>query len=247
MNVADEGTGAHLKAKAIECPTVASMDSQQATKVVNDCFQRWGLPQQIKIDNSHPFVTPGHLSIPTMSKLWWIGLGIKVIQNDLYCPQQNGIVECLQGTMCSWSNANGHPTIDALQKRLDEESEFQRNHYKIPAKQNKTRMELYPQLEENPRKYNPDDFDINLVYEFLSQQVWHRNLSNRGEMRFWGHGIYISYKLKAQVVTVTFDPKEKQWMIRKKDGTLLKTFDKGVPTEKQIKNFAVMSKNKNTT
>lgn len=243
MNLADEGTTAHLKAIVQDCPTVGSMSEQSVTRLINDCFKAWGLPKRIKIDNGHPFVTPGHLDIPTKSKMWWIGLGIEVIQNQLRCPQQNGAVECLQGIMKSWSNPKDQQRVDDLQERLDQESDFQRNAYQIPAKGNKTRIELYPCLEHNPRKYNPNSFDINLVYDFLSEQVWQRSINKGGQVNMMGIHIYISYKMKRQPVTVTFDPLEKQWLVHNENGILLKTSTKGVPTKRQIKNFAIMSKN----
>lgn len=243
MNIADEGTTAHLKAIVQDNPTVASMSEQSVTQLINESFEVWGLPQQIKIDNGHPFVTPGYRDVPTKSKMWWIGLGIKVIQNQLRCPQQNGAVECLQGILKSWSNPKKYKGMQGLQERLDEESDFQRNHYRIPSKGNKTRIELHPSLEENPKEYNPDNFDINLVYDFLSEQVWDRSINSGGYVNMMGIKIYISYKLKKQPITVTFDPLEKKWLIRKENGTLLKDSISGVPTEKEIKDFAIMSKN----
>lgn len=247
MNIADEGTTAHIKAIVQDCPTVASMCEQSVTQLINESFKAWGLPQQIKIDNGHPFVTPGYRDVPTKSKMWWIGLGVKVIQNQVRSPQQNGAVECLQGIMKNWSNPKRHDCIQGLQQRLDKESDFQRNHYQIPAKENKTRIELHPSLQNNPRGYDPDNFDINLVYGFLSEQVWERSINNGGYVNMMGIKIYISYKLKKQPVTVTFDPLEKQWLIRKENGTLLKTSTSSVPTEKEIKDFAIMSKNFGST
>lgn len=243
MNIADEGTTAHVKAIVQDCQTVGSMSEQSVTRSINDCFITWGLPKRIKIDNGHPFVTPGYRDVPTKSKLWWIGLGIEVIQNQVRCPQQNGAVECLQGILKSWSNPKGQNGIDQLQRRLDKESDFQRNYYQIPTKGNKTRIELHPSLHRNPRKYDPDKFDINLVYDFLSQQVWKRSINSGGKVNTMGIEIYIGYKLKKQPITITFDPFEKQWLIRKENGLLLKTSTKGVPSEKQIKDFAIMSKN----
>lgn len=243
MNIADEGTSAHLKAEVQDCPTVGAMNEQVVVQKINSVFERWGLPKQIKIDNGHPFVTPNHRDIPTKSKMWWIGLGIEVIQNQLRCPQQNGIVECLQGIMKNWSNTKDQGSIKELQQRLDLESDFQRNHYRIPAKNNKTRLELHPSLEQNSIAYDPDKFDINRVYDFLTQQVWERTLNNGETINIFGNTIYISYKLKKQPVTVTFDPVDKQWLIRSENGTILKTSIKGVPTEKMIKDFAIISKN----
>jgi len=214
---------------------------------VNESFKRWGLPQQIKIDNGYPFVNPKHRDVPTYAKLWWIGLGIKVIQNRPGCPQENGIVECLQGVLCNWSNPGKHTSIQALQNRIDEESEFQRNYYRIPSKGNKTRIELFPDLENNPRKYNPDDFDIGRIHKYLCTQVWTRHIKDNGQIKFWGQSIYVGTKLKKEEVIVTFDPEEIQWMVTKSDGTLLKTSKKNLPDPDHILEFATMSKNEVTT
>lgn len=239
MNIADECSTAHLFVGVVNCPTVVKMDAQQATYIINEAFNRWGLPQQIKIDNGYPFVSPKHLEIPTKTKLWWIGLGISVIQNTPRCPQQNGVVECLQGVLKSWSNPKEQSSVKALQERLKQESDFQRNDYQIPGKDYKTRIELYPELEQNPSQYNPDKFDIKLVYNYLSEQVWSRKVNNHGGIKIFGIRIYIGLKFKQEELTVTFDPDEKCWIIRKKDGTLLKKSDKAVPTEKEIKDFAI--------
>ena len=247
MNIADEGTSSHLKARVHSETTVAEMNPQLATQDVNKSFERWGLPLHIKIDNGRPFVNPRVRDVPTKTKLWWIGLGIKVIQNAPRCPQQNGIVESLQGTLCSWSNPAGQTNITALQQRIDEESDFQRNHYRLPAKKHKTRIELYPELEQNPRQYHPDLFDINRVYEYLSKKAWSRTVNNSGDVGFFGYAIYIGTKYTKFTITVTFDPQEKHWRFSKEDGTLIKTSRRGVPCENEIKTFALMSKNSGTT
>jgi len=247
MNIGDEGTSAHLQASVDAAPYVASMSLQTVIGYVNTAFERWGLPENIKIDNGSPLVHPPNMDIPTKAKLWWIGLGINVIQNTPRCPQENGIVECLQGTICSWSNPSGCQTKEELQQRIDTESDFQRNHYRIPAKQSKTRIELHPDLETNHRKYDPNRFDINLVYEYLSNQVWTRQVKKNGQLRFLGEYMYVGKGYLEHEVDITFDPHILKWIIRKKDGTLLKQISKGIPTEKQIKEFAVMSKNDDTT
>lgn len=243
MNIADEGTSAHLKAFVCEASTVTQMDAQAVTQQINTCFERWGLPKQIKIDNGLPFVYPRARDVPTLTKLWWIGLGIKVIQNAPRCPQQNGIVECSQGIMCNWSNPKDALNAQTLQQRLDEESDFQRNYYKMPNKKLKTRIELHPDLEHNPRIYAAKNFDMQRVYDYLSNKVFKRTINNAGVLSFWNINIYIGKKFAQLPLTITFDPIEMQWLLRKKDGTLMKTLKKGIPSEKQIKEFAVMSMN----
>lgn len=243
MNIADEGTSAHLKAGVQACPSVAQMDLGAVVGLVNECFERWGLPENIKIDNGYPFVNPKYRDVPTVAKLWWIGLGINVIQNTPRCPQQNGAVECLQGVMYNWSNAPGQATIEALQQRLDEESEFQRNAYRMPAYQYQTRSEHFAELNVVKRPYDPANFDLQRVYDYLSEQVWQRRVTEKGNTKFFSQDIYVGKKYARQLIYATFDPLERQWLFRKADGTLLKTSAKGVPTEAQIKGFALMASN----
>jgi hypothetical protein len=249
MNVADEGTSSHLKAGVQPYSTVNQIPQEQAVQVVNDCFERWGIPRNIKIDNGYPLVNPNHMDIPTMAKLWWIGLGINVIQNDPGKPQQNGTVEGLQRIMGSWSNPEGQPSIDALQERLDQESRFQRESYRIPSKDNKTRAELYPELYENKknRPFKVSSFSIKRVYDFLSNQVWERSVQNNGLVKFRREYIYVGAQYAKEQVTITLDPVEVQWMIRKLDGTILKTSKKAIPTKDEIVEFAKPRRLKNTT
>ena len=241
--MADEASSAHLNAIVQEQSTVAAIPLKAAINSVNISFKRWGLPKRIKIDNGLPFVNPKNIDLPTFAKLWWIGLGIEVIQNPPVTPQENGVVESLQGTICSWINPKEHQNLKSLQKRINEESIFQRNHYQIPAKGNKTRIQIYPELEQNTRVYHPDNFDMNRVYEYLSEFVWHRNIKKNGEVGFNGHRIYIGKKFAYLPITVSFDPVDKKWLFRKNDGTLLKTASNAIYTEEKIKEFSIMSKN----
>lgn len=240
MNIADEATGAHLKAFVTNTRIVEEMNPSQTVQKINKIFKRWGLPKRIKIDNGRPFVNPNSREIPTKSILWWIGLGIKVIQNRPRCPQQNGIVEALQGTMSSWTNPGGQLNEEALQQRLDEESDFQRNHYKILARNRKTRIELYPELEKNERSYVPEDFDMKLVFNYLSLKVFSRIVKgSNGIIKFFGEYYYMGRKFLGERIVITFDPIERQWIFRDKDGMLLKTSTKGIPSEEKIKAFAI--------
>jgi len=246
MNIGDEGSGAHLSIYVEKHSKVEQIDPMTITRRVNDSFRRWGLPKEIKVDNGHPFVNPNGRDSPTKSILWWVGLGIKVTQNTPGRPQENGIVECLQGTMCRWSNPSEQADINALQARLDEESDFQRNHYRLAARNNRTRIELYPELETNERIYDPNNFDMKLVETYLSKKVICREVGKKGLVRFLGITICVGIKYLRHKVTITFDPLEKIWMIRKEDGTLLKTTTRGVPSKESILDFAI-DRGKNTT
>jgi len=243
MNIGDEATAAHLKAKVYETDRVSKICPKAATRNINQSFMDWGMPQAIKIDNGRPFIIPNSADVPTLTVFWWVGLGIKVIQNTPCRPQENGIVECLQGTMSSWSNPKNQPDSQSLQQRLDEESDFQRNHYRMPARKYKSRIEIYPELEKNTRKYDPNLFQMKRVYEYLSKKVWKRIVKKTGQVSLFGKPVYIGNHYAGEEVTITFDPLEKQWLFRKFDGTLLKTSKRQVPEKQEIIDFATMSKN----
>jgi len=243
MNVGDEGTSAHLKATVHPVPRVSQIDLQAAIWSVNLSFIRYGLPSCIKIDNGYPFVNPNYRDIPTKAKLWWIGLGIEVIQNPPRLPQENGIVECLQGVCHRWVHPKEIESPKQLQEQLDQISDFQRNHYEIPGQAYKTRIELYPDLEQNSRKYNPCQFNMKLVDQFLASKIWQRKADQNGRLSFFHQKICIGRPFKNLKVYITFDDIDRQWVFRNDKGTLLKTSTKAVPCEKEIKKFAVMSKN----
>jgi hypothetical protein len=241
--MADEATTAHLKAVVQPVKLGSQIELSQATYAVNQCFERWGLPKKIKIDNGFPFVNPNWMSIPSKSKLWWIGLGIEVIQNTPAVPQENGVVECLQGICSRWVHPTNINTKEELQIALDDISNFQRNHYQIPKHKNKTRIDLHPELELNPRKYNPALFDIELVYQYLATQVWERRIKEIGTVHFFGQEIRVSRKVGGQDTFITFSLLSKQWIFRSRCGDYLGSSAVAVPTEKEIKDFAIMSKN----
>ena len=243
INIADEATTAHLMARVQKTKSASQISLKTATRCINDCFTRWGLPNQIKIDNGYPFVNPHYMDIPSLAKLWWIGLGIEVIQNTPGRPQENGAVECLQGICKRWTGPTSMSSAQQLQDRLDEESDFQRNHYQIPKYKNQTRIELYPQLEQPLRVFNSDLFEMQGVWDYLADQVWQRRIKQIGSVHFLSHQIHIGKKYGNQDTYITFDSKGKQWIFRDRKGAFLSASSKAVPSEEKILDFAIMSKN----
>jgi|GEM_PF-2485802 len=241
--MACEATTAHLMAVVQGVKRASQISPVAATAAVNECFERWGLPEEIKIDNGYPFVNPHYMDIPSKTKMWWIGLGINVIQNTPAVPQENGAVECLQGICARWANPYIINSKSELQTALNDISDFQRNHYQIPGKEYKTRIQLYPELENNPRKYDPQLFDMELVYQYLAQNIWERRIKENGSVHFFGKPIYLSTKFGKQDTFITFDPSARQWIFRNRHGTFLKSSSNAVPRQKEIIEFAVMSKN----
>ncbi len=204
-------------------PIVEAIPIDKACQAVNESMKIWGCPKRIKIDNGLPFVTAGGKDIPTLSQLWWIGLGIEVHLNELKVPQQNGTVEGLHGICHRWSAPHIHQALQAYQKRINETNRIQREVYRIRKLGDKTRRQLYPELWKNPRQYNPADFRMDRIYENLATRVWERKVNSAGAARFWKAFFYVGTQFIRHTVTITYDPLEHQWLIRATDGRLLKT------------------------
>ena len=222
---------------------VEALDAAQICQAVNEAMAEWGCPKRIKIDNGLPLVPGGNKDIPTLTQLWWIGLGIEVKLNDANTPQQNGTVEGLQGICYRWSNPAAYQDMASFQQRINETNRIQREVYRIRKQGDKTRRELFPELWQNSRQYDPENFNIQKVCDNLATKVWERKVNKGGNFQFWATVIYIGPKFEGQTVTITYDPSERQWFIRAKDGRLLRTYTKEFFTEVQLLEHAGISKN----
>ena len=210
---------------------------QKALRISNQAFEQWGLPKRIKIDNGRPFVNPNSTEIPTLSILWWIGLGIEVVQNRPATPQQNGAVESSQGILFRWANPGQYDNIQALNQALVQQSTIQREIYRIPGKNYQTRMELFPQLTHASRPYQPELFDFKRVERFLAQRAWSRKVKKNGEVKFFGKILYVGSKYVAHQVSITYDPYESIWRFHDSYGTLIKNLDKKIVDPDKIIQF----------
>ncbi len=185
----------------------------QACKAMEEAFQDWTLPQRIKIDNGLPFVNSKARQNPTLPILWWVGMGIDVIQNTPCRPQENGIVENLQGTTHRWVNPINYETVELLQQATDEISRRQRDVYRIRRQRDKTRNELYPQLEQCPRPYNRENFCIKKVNQHLATYVWYRKVQAKGGIRIFGQYLPLGSKWSGHNVSIILDPNLNAWII----------------------------------
>lgn len=222
---------------------MSEVPEQAMVAAVNHCFEAYGLPKCIKIDNGEPLAFPTERTLPTMSILWWVGLGIEVVYNKPGCPQQNGTVEGLQGICFRWSDPSQCDSVEALQAAVNEANRIQRCVYQIRKEKSQTRMQLYPQLVTNPRRFHLKEFEFVRVQEYLSQKVWKRKVKKNGCLKFYATEIYITQTFTGQAVTVTYDPLEPQWIVRDAQGAQIKTSTKALVTEEMILNHVNMSKN----
>lgn len=210
---------------------------------INHCFENEGLPRRIKIDNGVPLVFPHESDLPTLTVLWWVGLGIEVIKNKPRCPQQNGTVEGLQGVCFRWADPANCATAEQLQQSINEAIRIQRRVYLLPKKKHQTRQQLYPQLNTNPRKFSVSAFDFNRVKNYLAAVAWERRIRKNGSIKFYATEIYVAQSLAGRRAFITFDPEQDQWVIRDDKGALLKTSTKALVTQQAILDHVNMSKN----
>ena len=213
LHIADEGSGSLLGSEVGLSPVMTQWSESRACQAVEKAFKAWTLPQRIKIDNGLPFANPKTRDIPTMAILWWVGMGIEVVQNTPGRPQENGIVENLQGTACRWVNPSKYSEPPQLQQGLDEVSRRQREVYRIRRKGDKTRTELYPKLTDNPRPYRKKDFCIKKVHQYLAQFVWERSALANGRVKFFGKYLPIGCKWAGAKIAITFDPELNAWIM----------------------------------
>lgn len=220
------------------------IEGRELLQMFNRVFERWGLPEVIKFDNGLPIVNPHQLDMPTLLVLWWVGLGIKPHRNTPACPQQNSTVEGLQGICERWVQPSKQPDIQTFQQELNEQTRIQREVYQVTRKERKTRLQLFPELENNPRRFDDKTFSWPKVKEYLAAQVWQRRVS-RHAIRIFNTQIYVGVQFKGLDLTITYDPIEEKLMLRTHDGRLIKTHDKKIVTEQEILEYAGISMNVN--
>lgn len=218
------------------------MDGPQMLQTFNRCFSKWGLPKKIKFDNGLPIVNPHQPDTPTLLVLWWEGLGIVTHRNAPACPQQNATVEGLQGICARWVCPKDQPDVEAFQRNIDEQIRIQREVYLLTREHKKTRMELYPELTQNPRQFDPNGFSWDRVKTFLANQVWNRTVASHC-LTVFNQQIYVGKQFSGQKMTITYDPIEEKMVVRALDGRLIKVSDKEFVSKDQILNYANLSRN----
>lgn len=201
---------------------ICEVPLHQIQQQVIHIFKNWGMPQWIKVDNGRPFGDPKRETIPPLS-LWLIALGIQVIWNTPRQPKENAKVERAQGTLGKWTEYKKCFDGYELQLKLWRESEFYNHHFPIRRLKGKKRIEVFPKLRNTNRPWNPKDFDIQRVLNFLSHGCWERQVSVVGQTNLYGNVLPIGMALKNQSVSIRICPKLNHWKIYDTKSNLIKT------------------------
>lgn len=203
------------------------------------CFEKWGLPKAIRVDNGDPWATRS--DIPSALALWLVGLGVKVLLNRPRVSTDNGIVERDHGVLARWVEPDQAAHRRAFQKQLDWAMYMQRERY--PALDGQARLQAYPDLLHNPRPYRHSQeahlWNMHRVYDFLANFIWTRRVDKVGQVSLFSHAYSVGRAYARQDVNIHFDPSTQEWLIEDEQGQLLKRHHSQEITPERIMNFSL--------
>jgi hypothetical protein len=186
-------------------------------------FARWGLPEEVRVDNGGPWGSAGDL--PPELALWLIGLGIVVVWNDPRSPQQNGIVERSQGTGKRWAEPDRCDSIEELRQHLQEMDSIQREAY--PSIAGHSRVEAFPGLRHSGKRYSraweERHWDVQLVLEHLAGYALPRKVDKNGDVWLYHRPHYVGCMHRGKHIFVMVDPQRAEWVFADAQGQQLRT------------------------
>jgi hypothetical protein len=194
---------------------VAATAVQQALR---EQFERWGLPERIRVDNGAPWGSWSDLPPPLV--LWWLGLGIGVIWNHPHRPTENAKVERCNGTWYRWGEPEQCADAAAWAAKLAWAARVQREEY--PAVGGQSRLAVHPALAERRRPYRAaaeaEQWELERVTTYLAHGLWPRQVSQRGQISVYGKAYQVGQQHGGQQVWVRFAATERQWVVQGADG-----------------------------
>lgn len=186
---------------------------EQVQDTFREQFAVHGLPEQIHVDNGHPWGQ--HYGLPQALALWWIGLGIRVTWNRPNTPQDNGVAERSQGVTTQWAEPQRCRSVEQLQEHVTAANTIQREQY--PAVAGKTRLEAYPELRVGGRAYDPEreeeQWDLERVCRFLSRRAWQRRVDRAGQISLYDRPYSAGKSRRGEEVTVRFAGPTREWVL----------------------------------
>lgn len=175
-------------------------------------FRRWGRPKALRVDNGTPWGSKGDL--PTDLALWLVGLGVAVYYNPARRPQDNGVVERMQGVAKAWCEPHTCASAAELQQRLEQMDHIQRAEY--PRYQGRSRLAAHPALAHSGQSYSQawerQHWCVQKVLEHLAGYAVPRRVSKKGMLSIYDRTYYVGVQHGGDVVWVTFDPVAQEWV-----------------------------------
>jgi len=196
------------------------------------------MPKSIRIDNGAPMGDPQRKSIPSLA-LWLEGKGVQVIFNRPRRPTDNAKVERMQRTTKNWAEVKDCQDIVQLTERLNRACFIQREVYKVSRLQNRTRKDVFPQLYNNPRTFDSNDFDVQKAYQRLEGWTFVRQTSSIGQFTLYRQVYYLGKAYAKQHIAAKFNATAIEWQIFDAQGSLIKAVKAKKMDEMNIRNLTV--------
>lgn len=200
-----------------------AVPAQQVQHALRSVFSQWGKPQALRVDNGPPW--GDKQALPSSLTLWLSGLGIEVLHNRPYCPQDNGKVERAHGVVKGWIEPSTCADFETLQTRLQQAVILQQRVYPSCAHQ-RTRLDTYPELAHIPRSYDvdteADNWHFSLALKHLAQHRWSRKVSQTGQISLYNRNYSVGRPWAGQMVTVHLDATSLEWVVENRQGEMIR-------------------------
>lgn len=210
------------------------MPAAQVQAELRWAFRRWGLPAAVRVDHGFPWGS-AHDWPPALA-LWWVGLGLDVWWIPKCSPQHNGVVERSQGISQQWVEPQTCATPEALQERLNQMDQLQRERY--PSVAGQSRWAAYPGLRHSGRRYSKawerKHWDLQRVVRHLAGYVVERRVTRNGKIGLYDWVYHIGVKYQNELVRVQFDPEDSAWVVTDKKDQQLRRFPAREVSRKRI-------------
>ena len=208
---------------------------------LRDCFECWGRPRTIRVDNGAPWGSTSDL--PSALALWLIGLGITLVWNPPNRPTANGKIERFNGLIDTWGDPRRCASWQAWQACITWLVQMQSAVY--PSIQGQSRLQAFPALRsvDRARRYRAcreaAEWHLDYVTQFLATLRCPRKVDSSGKISIYGHNYKVGKRFVRQIVWLRFDPTHSNWLVQDSGGVTVKHLPANEITADGIRNLRV--------
>lgn len=222
LAISDEASGAILYTAAFPQRYWGQLDVILIREQLQQAFVQWGLPRRLRFDNGYPWGT--YNAVPTDMSLWLVGLGLQVLFGRPARSTDNAVVERAHGVLNAWVEPRQRTDFADLQQGLAYFTRWQRERY--PVSDGQTRLMRYPELQHNPRRYEPQAdrqmWSLQAVYNYLACFRFQRKVTVTGVITLLNRTYSVGRALYRRTIAVQMDPTTWQWVVYDDYGRPLK-------------------------
>jgi len=177
----------------LRCQAVEKTDGERVQRIFEAVFREYGMPEAVRTDNGAPFATCALSGLSRLS-IWWLKLGIVAERIAAGHPEQNGRHERMHRTLKQETAQPPASHRRAQQQRFDE---FRQEY-------NHLRPHEALGMETPDRCYTPSPraYPVRVPEFEYHSGLQVRRVQDRGEIRWCGHKLFLSYALIGEALGV---------------------------------------------